>query len=50
MRQAVHNTWSEPDAWNPERFLPGGEVARMPDGTRPFMARACSRRSDRDLL
>ncbi len=48
MRQAVHNTWSEADTWMPERFLPGGEFARMPDDIRPFMVRACSRCSDRD--
>ena len=37
--QAVHNTWAEPEAWRPERFLPGGEYSSFPEGIRPFMAR-----------
>ena len=36
----MHNTWAEPEAWRPERFLPGGEYSSFPEGIRPFMARA----------
>ncbi|KAK9835127.1 hypothetical protein WJX81_000142 [Elliptochloris bilobata] len=35
--QAVHNTWAEPEAWRPERFLPGGEYSALPESIRPFM-------------
>ena len=37
--QAVHNSWAEPEAWRPERFLPGGEYSSFPESIRPFMAR-----------
>ena len=37
--QAVHNAWAKPDAWRPERHLPGGEYDCFPDELRPFMVR-----------
>jgi cytochrome P450 len=38
--QAVHSTWQRPEAWLPERFLPGGEYDRFPEDIRPFMVSA----------
>jgi len=36
--RGVHRAhWSDPDAFRPERFLPGGEYDRFPDRQRPFM-------------
>ncbi|WIA20786.1 hypothetical protein OEZ85_005147 [Tetradesmus obliquus] len=35
--QGVHNQWSEPTAFRPERFMPGGEFDCFEEGVRPYM-------------
>ena len=32
--QGTHGLWAEPESYQPERFLPGGEFDRFPEETR----------------
>jgi hypothetical protein len=35
--QAVHNQWSNPTEFQPERFMPGGEYDQFDEVVRPYM-------------
>lgn len=35
--QAVHSMWKNATAWQPQRFMPGGEYEQFEEGIRPFM-------------
>jgi hypothetical protein len=35
--QGVHNQWSQPTAFQPERFMPGGEYDHFEENVRPYM-------------
>jgi cytochrome P450 len=37
--QAIHQSWKCPDAWQPERFLPGEEYDNFPLDIKPYMVR-----------
>ena len=39
--KAVHQQWSEPEVWRPERFLPGGEYDQFDEHIRQYMVRVC---------
>ena len=34
--QAVHHTWKAPEAWSPERFMPGGEYDCFDEDVRAY--------------
>lgn len=35
--QAVHYLYKDPDAWRPERYMPGGEYDQFDESIRPYM-------------
>jgi hypothetical protein len=35
--QGVHNQWSNPTEFQPERFMPGGEYDQFDEVVRPYM-------------
>jgi hypothetical protein len=35
--QGVHNQWSEPSSFRPERFMPDGEFDQFEENVRPYM-------------
>jgi hypothetical protein len=35
--QGVHNQWSQPLSFQPERFMPGGEYDQFDENVRPYM-------------
>jgi len=35
--KAVHQQWKDPETWQPERFMPGGEFDQFPDDIRQYM-------------
>lgn len=40
--QGVHHMYKDPTAWQPERFMPGGEYDQFDEDYRPFMVRGGS--------
>ena len=40
--KSVHQYWSKPDLWQPERFMPGGEFDSFEEGIRPYMVSSCA--------
>ena len=40
--KSVHQYWSNPDLWQPERFMPGGEFDSFEEGIRPYMVSGCA--------
>ena len=40
--KSVHQYWSKPDLWQPERFMPGGEFDSFEEGIRPYMVSGCA--------
>lgn len=40
--KSVHQYWSKPDLWQPERFMPGGEFDTFEEGIRPYMVCGCA--------
>lgn len=35
--KAVHQQWSQPDVWRPERFMPAGEYDQFDEDIRQYM-------------
>ena len=38
--KAVHQQWSNPEVWRPERFMPGGEYDQFDEEVRQYMVSA----------
>ena len=38
--KAVHQQWSDPEVWRPERFMPGGEYDQFDEDVRQYMVSA----------